>query len=257
MTTDTAVIGSRGSAGKRRAFTAFLSLLQYDLTILARSWVVRFWFLLTIIGGVASILMSRNYGDPSSFFMSWALVLYAGLGSFVALVISTSAISAERPFLGVAIISRGIAPTPYLLAKLTSRSLCVLTMFLVVLAPTMFIVQIQGANNDMVPAGILLALGYWSLMLTVLVFQGITVSVVFSNTLLGVVVLGVFWYVALLILAFAYAGELTPQGVLGGLPLVLQGRSLPVEVYSIVVLGGIPLLVLPFVAVRFFNSQDL
>lgn len=257
MTIGVQALGPKDRAAKPRALTAFFSLLQYDLTILVRSWVVRFWFLLTVIGGIAAILLSRNYADPSSFFASWALVLYAGLGSFVALVISASAISAERPFLGVAIISRGIAPTPYLLAKLASRSLCVLAMFLVVLAPTLFIVMLQGAHNDMVATGILLALTYWSLMLTVLVFQGITVSVMFNNTLLGVVVLGVFWYVSLLVLALAYAGELTPQGVLGGLPLVLQGESLMVEVYTIVALGVTPLAVLPFVAVRVFGSRDL
>ncbi len=257
MTIGAQALGSQGRVAKPRALTAFLSLLQYDLTILARSWVVRFWFLLTIVGGVAAILLSRNYADPSSFFASWALVLYAGLGSFVALVISTSAISAERPFLGVAIISRGIAPTPYLLAKLVSRSLCVLTMFLVVIGPTLFIVMLQGADNDMSVAGVVLALTYWSLMLTVLVFQGITVSVLLNTTLLGVVVLGVFWYVSLLLLALAYAGELTPQGVLGGLPLVLQGESLMIEVYTIVALGVTPLVVLPFVAVRVFGSQDL
>ena len=243
--------------GKRRALTAFTSLLQYDLLTLARSWVVRFWFALTLIGGIAAVLVSRNYTEPTSFFISWTLVLYAGLGSFVALILSTSAISSERPFLGPAIISRGIAPTPYLLAKLVSRSLYILGMFLIVIAPTMFFVQIQGETNDMVVRGMLLSLLYWSLMLAVLSFFGITVSVVFTNTLLGVVVLGVFWYLGLLLLASVYAGELTPHGVLGGLPLVLQGESLLMEVYAILVIGVLPLVILPIIAIRRFNTRDL
>ncbi len=242
---------------RKRSFAAFISLTQYDLSILWGSWIIRFWFLLTIIGAVSAVLLARNYSDQTSFFISWALVLYSGLGSFVALIVSTSAISSERPFLGVAVISRGIAPTPYLLAKLFSRSLTILGMFLIVMVPTMFIVQAQGLTNDMETSGMLLALGYWSLMLMVLVFLGITFSVMFTNTLVGVTVLGVFWYMGLMLLAATYAGDLTADGVLGGLPLVLQGESRLVEISTILIIGGIPLLVLPFVATRIVNSRDM
>lgn len=242
---------------KQLRFAAFLSLLRYDLGILNRSVVIRFWFLLTLVGASTAVLVSRNYIDPTSFFMSWALALYAGLGSFVTLVISVSAISAERAFLGVTIISRGIAPTPYVLAKLTSRCLYILGMFLLVVTPTMFLVQAQGLNNDMVTSGILLALLYWSLLLTVLVLLGITASVLFNNTLFGLVVLGSFWYIGLVTLTLTYAGGLTPQGVLGNLPLLLQGHSKPIEIYAILLIGIIPTLTLPFLAVRLFNSRDL
>ncbi len=242
---------------RKRSIAAFFSLLQYDLSILWRSWVIRFWFLLTIIGAVTAVLLARTYSDQTSFFISWALVLYTGLGSFVALIVSASAISAERPFLGVAVISRGIAPTPYLLAKLFSRSITVLGMFLIVMVPTMFIVRTQGLENDMTTSGMLLALSYWSLMLVVLVFLGITFSVLFTNTLLGVTVLGVFWYMGLMLLAATYAGDLTADGVLGGLPLVLQGESRMIEVSTIAIIGGIPLLVLPFLATRIVNSRDM
>jgi hypothetical protein len=125
------------------------------------------------------------------------------------------------------------------------------------MVPTMFIVQTQGLTNDMTTSGMLLALAYWSLMLTVLVFLGITVSVMFTNTLLGVTVLGVFWYLGLMLLAAAYAGDLTVDGVLGGLPLVLQGQSRMVEISTILIIGGIPLLVLPFIATRIVNSRDM
>lgn len=247
---------SPGTA-RKRAVAAFFSLTQYDLSILWSSWVVRFWMMLTIVGAISAVLVARNYSDQTSFFISWALVLYAGLGSFVALIVSASAISSERPFLGVAVISRGIAPTPYLLAKLFSRSFTILGMFLIVMVPTMFIVQTQGLDNDMTTSGMLIAIAYWSLMLTVLVFLGITFSVTFTNTLLGVTVLGVFWYMGLMLLAATYAGDLTADGVLGGLPLVLQGESRMIEISTILIIGGIPLLVLPFLAVRIVNSRDM
>ena len=109
----------------------------------------------------------------------------------------------------------------------------------------------------MTTSGMLVALGYWSLMLTVLVFLGITFSVMFTNTLVGVTVLGVFWYMGLMLLAATYAGDLTADGVLGGLPLVLRGESLLIEVSTILIIGGVPLLALPLIATRIVNSRDM
>ena len=236
---------------------AFLSLLEYDLTVLARSWIVRFWFFLTIVGGVAAVIVAKNFEDTSSFLLGWALVMYMALGSLVVLVNSVSAISLEYRFLGESIISRGIAPTPYLLAKLVSRSLGTIFMFLVIVLPTAFIMKAMAMNNDMTVQGIWVGLAYWTLMLTVLSFLGITVSVLFTNTLLGLVVLGVFWYISLGLLDVAYANGFTPEGVLGNLPLVLQGKSLTIEITTLVILGIVPLVVLPFIALKSLNSRDL
>ena len=237
--------------------SAFMALLQYDFSILMRSWIVRFWFALTVVGGVVAVMVSSYYADNTSFLMSWGLVLYAAIGGFVVLVVSTSAISAELQYLGDAVVSRGIAPTPYVLAKLTARALGVVLMFLLVVGPTAFLMQSRALNNDMVAGGIVVALAYWGFMLTVLVFLGITVSVLFANTLLGVVVLAVVWYGSLGALAWIYADDLNHHGILGGLPLVLQGKSLEIEIITIGALGMAGLLILPMIAVYLFNKRDL
>ena len=236
---------------------AFFSLLEYDLTVLMRSWIVRFWFFLSVVGGVAAIIVARNFTDESSFLLGWALVLYMALGSLVVLVNSVSAISLEYRFLGESIISRGIAPTPYVLAKLVSRSLGTIVMFLVILLPTSFFMMSNAQNNDLTVAGIWVGLAYWTLMLTVLTFLGITVSVLFTNTLFGLVVLGVFWYICLGLLDVAYWTEFSPEGVLGNLPLVLQGKSLIIEITTLVSLGIFPLIILPFIALKSLNNRDL
>lgn len=236
---------------------AFFSLLEYDLNVLIRSWIVRFWFFLTVVGAVAAVIVTKNFEDTSSFLLGWALVMYMALGSLVVLVNSVSAISLEYRFLGESIISRGIAPTPYLLAKLVSRSLGTILMFLVIVLPTALIMMSMAKNNDMTIAGIWVGLAYWTLMLTVLSFLGITVSVLFTNTLLGLVVLGVFWYIGLGVLDVAYANGFTPEGVLGNLPLVLQGKSLTIEITTLVILGIVPLVILPFIALKSLNSRDL
>ena len=174
--------------------STFLVLLQYDVGILVRSWIIRFWFSVTFVAGIVAIVVSSYYADDTSFLLSWALLLYAALGGFVVLVISTSAISVEFPFLGDTLISRGIAPTPYVLAKLFARAIVIFVMFNAIVAPTAFIMQTNAINNDMTVFGITVALLYWSFMRMVLVFLGITFSVVFSNTLVGVVVLAVVCY---------------------------------------------------------------
>ena len=236
---------------------AFISLLEYDLNVLARSWIVRFWFFLSVVGGVAAIIVARNYSDESSFLLGWALVLYMALGSLVVLVNSVSAISLEYRFLGESIISRGIAPTPYVLAKLVSRSLGTIVMFLVILLPTAFFMMSNAQNNDLTVAGIWVGLAYWTLMLTVLTFLGITVSVLFTNTLFGLVILGVFWYIALALLDIAYWADFSPEGVLGNLPLVLQGKSLTIEITTLISLGIFPLIILPIIALKSLNNRDL
>jgi hypothetical protein len=236
---------------------AFLCLLEYDLMILAKSWIVRFWFGLTVVGGVVAVIVSRNFIDDSSFLMGWGLVLYLGFGSLIVLANSVSAISQEFRFLGESIISRGIAPTPYLLAKLVSRSAGNAFMFLIVVAPTALLMRMMALNNDMTIEGILVGLAYWVLLITVLSFMGITVSVLVNNTMLGLVVLGVIWYMGLGILDLAYADGFSPEGVLGNLPLVLQGKSLSTEVTVLVALGAIPILILPLLAIKLMNSRDL
>ncbi len=236
---------------------AFLCLLEYDLMILAKSWIVRFWFGLTVVGGVVAVIVSRNFIDDSSFLMGWGLVLYLGFGSLIVLANSVSAISQEFRFLGESIISRGIAPTPYLLAKLVSRSAGNAFMFLIVVAPTALLMRLMALNNDMTIEGILVGLAYWVLMITVLSFMGITVSVLVNNTMLGLVVLGVIWYMGLGILDLAYADGFSPEGVLGNLPLVLQGKSLSTEVTVLVALGAVPILILPLLAIKLMNSRDL
>ena len=236
---------------------AFLCLLEYDLMILAKSWIVRFWFGLTVVGGVVAVIVSRNFIDDSSFLMGWGLVLYLGFGSLIVLANSVSAISQEFRFLGESIISRGIAPTPYLLAKLVSRSAGNAFMFLIVVAPTALLMRMMALNNDMTIEGILVGLAYWVLMITVLSFMGITVSVLVNNTMLGLVVLGVIWYMGLGILDLAYADGFSPEGVLGNLPLVLQGKSLSTEVTVLIALGAVPILILPLLAIKLMNSRDL
>ena len=75
--------------------------------------------------------------------------------------------------------------------------------------------------------------------------------------MLGLVVLGVIWYMGLGILDLAYADGFSPEGVLGNLPLVLQGQVPFHRSYRTHRPRGCPILILPLLAIKLMNSRDL
>ena len=68
------------------------------------------WLIVTVLTGVAAVGVSVFFIDETSFIFSWTLFLYLGMGSFVVIAISASATSADLPYLGNAIVSRGCTP---------------------------------------------------------------------------------------------------------------------------------------------------
>ena len=235
----------------------FATLFAADMGAMARSWVVWIWIIVTVLAGVAAVAVSVFFTDETSFIFSWALFLYLGMGSFVVIAISASATSAELPYVGNAIVSRGVNPVQYVLAKLFSRFVTVVTVFLVVVAPVAFIMKLQGGNNDMTNAGILLGLSYVAILLGTLVMLGVTFSAVISNVLVAFALLGILWYSSLAALVLYQAKEISADGLLGNLPAILQGAvdfsiHLPMIGYM-----SIPLLIFPVVAVLLFSARDL
>ena len=235
----------------------FATLFAADMGAMARSWVIWIWIVVTVLAGVAAVGISVAYTDKTSFIFSWALFLYLGMGSFVVIAISASATSAELPYVGNSIVSRGVNPIQYVLAKLFSRFVTVLTVFLVVVVPVAFIMRYQGGNNDMTNAGILLGLSYVAILLGTLVMLGVTFSAVISNVLVAFALLGILWYSSLAGFVLSQAKGFSADGLLGGLPAILQGAvdfsvHLPMLGYL-----SIPMLFIPVAAVLFFSTRDL
>lgn len=235
----------------------FRTLFAADMGAMVRSWVVWIWMIVTVLAGVATVGVSVAYKDETSFIFSWALFLYLGMGSFVVIAISASATSADLPYVGNAIVSRGVTPIQYVLAKLFSRFVTVVTVFLVVVLPVAFIMKFQGINNDMTSSGVLLGMGYVAVLLGTLVMLGVAFSAVISNVLVAFALLGILWYSGLAAFVLSQANGFSADGLLGDLPIVLQGAVDFSEHLPIIGYLSIPLFIIPVVAVLLFSARDL
>ena len=235
----------------------YIAILVDDLSAMIRSWIVWSWLTLTLLGGISAVVVSLAYADATSFILAWGLVLYVGLGSFVVIIIAANAASSELTYLGDALMSRSLTPMQYVLAKLTSRLLTVLLLFLGIVIPVSFALILQVDDNDLTRGGIALGLTYLGLILALLVCFGVTLSTVISNGLLAMALAVIIWYLGLGGYAIANARDFSPEGVLGILPLLLRGQFSMAENWSVLGLLILIIVALAGLSMFLFAKRDL
>jgi hypothetical protein len=235
----------------------FLTLLNDDLSALIHSWVVWIWLLVTVIAGISAIVIGRAYTDSTSFILSWALYLYMAFGSTMVIVLCASAASTELSYLGNALMSRGVTPLHYILAKILARLLTIQGMFFIVVLPVSFIMMHYGGHNDMEWRGILLGLTYISLLLGILVMLGVTFSTFITNLLVAVSLLSILWFTGLGVYLVSEHRGFSPEGLLGVLPLILQGSYQMGDNWLILGCLVVPILILPLLSLYLFSGRDL
>tara|TARA_B100000315_G_C14544009_1_gene572327 strand:- start:1000 stop:1719 length:720 start_codon:yes stop_codon:yes gene_type:complete len=237
---------------------AFITLLEEDLAAMTRSGTVWMWLFISGVGGFAGVIYAGAFDqEATSFLLGWFLLLYLGLGSFIVMTISSASGGTDPRTLGTSIISHGVTPIQFVLALLTSRALTVLFMSLLIIAPVAFAMMANGISNDLDTNGILIALIYTGLLLTVLVFLSVTFSSVVTNAPGSLAMIYVLWYTAISLLLAVQAEEFTPVGVLGRMPEVLQGHFEWSTHWPIMAALAVPLVVLPPLGIRMFGQRDL
>ncbi len=238
--------------------TAFMILLEEDLMAMLRSWTLWMWLAISGAGGLSAVIFAGAFDqEPTSFLLGWFLLLYVALGSFIVMTISSSAGGTDPGTLGTSIISHGVTPTQFVLALLTSRTLTVLGMSLLIITPVAFAMMGNGISNDLDPNGILIALIYTGLLLTVLVFLSVTFSAVVTNTPGLLAMIYILWYSAIALALVFQAEGFSPVGVLGRLPAILQGEFQWSLHRPALVALLVPLVVLPPLGIRMFGQRDL
>ena len=238
--------------------TAFISLLEEDLDAMLRSVIVWMWLGISGVAGLSVVIFAGTFDQEStSFLLGWFLLVYVALGSFMVMTISSSSGGYDSQTLGTSIFSHGVTPIQYVLALLTSRTLTVLAMSMLIIAPVAFAMMGNGLSNDLDTSGILIALVYTGLLFTVLVFLSVTFSTVVTNTPGSLGMIYILWYTAIAMLLAFQAEEFTPVGVLGRVPAVLQGEFQWSLHWPILVALVIPLVVLPPLGIRMFGQRDL
>ena len=237
---------------------AFMALLEEDLAAMSRSMTVWMWLVISGLGGFSGVIFAGTFDQEStSFLLGWFLLLYVGLGSFMIMTISSASGGTDPRTLGTSIISHGVTPIQFVLALLASRSLTVLAMSMLIIAPVAFAMMANGASNDLNSNGILVALVYIGLILTVLVFLSVTFSAVVTNAPGSLGMIYLLWYTAITLLLAVQADGFTPVGVLGEMPAVLQGDFQWSFHWPILAGLAVPLVLLPPLGIRMFGQRDL
>ena len=238
--------------------TAFMTLLEEDLMAMLRSWSVWMWLAINSVGGLSVVIFAGSFDQEStSFLLGWFLLLYVALGSFMVMIISSSSGGYDSDTLGTSIISHGVTPIQYVLSLLTSRTLVVLGMSLLIIAPVAFALMGNGVSNDLDTSGVLIALIYTGMLFTVLVFLSITFSAVVTNTPGSLGMIYILWYTSITLLVVFQADGFSPVGVLGRVPAVLQGEFQWSLHWPILAALLVPLVALPPLGIRMFGQRDL
>lgn len=238
--------------------TAFMTLLEEDLVAMLRSWAVWMWLAINGVAGLSVVIFAGAFDQEStSFLLGWFLLLYVAVGSFMVMIISSSSGAYDSETLDTSIIGHGVTPIQYVMALLTSRTLTVLGMSLLIIAPVAFAMMGNGVSNDLDSSGVLIAMAYTGLLFAVLVFLSVTFSAVVTNTPGSLGMIYILWYTGITLLLVFQAEEFSPVGVLGQVPAVLQGEFQWSLHWPILAALVAPLVALPPLGIRMFGQRDL
>ena len=204
----------------------FLAILRHELGALCASWLVRLWLAATAL--LALILASSNWANfqtaPLIASMLFPYLVFPW--SLVVMVLSVNPVSGARAeAVADGFLCRPVTRYEYLLASWTARTILVLGVYLVVMAPAISAVALaqRPVPDDTVTFfGTLSAVGVVGLVLTFLVSMGFLLGTVLRNQLLAVVVLAFFWFPVNLVLNTFRLEQFSPISLNQALPTMLR-----------------------------------
>jgi ABC-2 type transport system permease protein len=205
----------------------YWAVFQSDVRQTLRSWVYRFWVLLTVSATVGYLLY--NFGiyqvgivEGGSLHVSkllYGIVLGSGV---IICVLTAGSITSERGTMADSVLSRGISRHQYFLGKWHSRLTTVLGTFL--LLGTLILISSWFLLDEALSwRGGLVALATVAALLGTVITCGVTVSAIANSTVLGIAVLWSILCGAGFLLRFLPLRYPAPDRVLQRLPHILQG----------------------------------
>ncbi|MHB1426047.1 MAG: ABC transporter permease [Gemmataceae bacterium] len=217
---------------KHVAFNRWLpywAVFQSDVRQTLRSWVYRFWVLLSVLATAGYLLYRFGSYHEGGIIQSASLQIsdllrWIVLGSAVIIcVLTAGSISSERGTMADSVLSRGISRYQYFLGKWHARLVTVLGTF-VVLGVSMLISALFLLHEDLSWHGSLAALATLAGLLGAVITCGVTVSAIANSTVLGIAVLWSIACAAGFLLQFLPPRYPTPDRALQRLPFMLQGH---------------------------------
>lgn len=240
----------------------YWAVFQSDVRQTLRSWVYRFWVLLTVLATVGYLLY--NFGiyhevgivQSASLHIS-ALLRWIVLGSAAIIcVLTAGSITSERGTMADSVLSRGISRHQYFLGKWHARLITVLGTFLFlgvsILLSAMFLL-----HEDLSWHGSLAALATVAALLGAVITCGVTVSAIANSTVFGIAVLWSILCATGFLLQFLPSRYPSPDRALQRLPYILQGHY---DLASLAQFAGWSILVSCVTAViglAYFSRRDV
>jgi ABC-type transport system involved in multi-copper enzyme maturation permease subunit len=207
----------------------YWAVFQYDVRQTLRSWVYRFWVLLSVLATVGYLLYRFGIYHEAGIMQSASLHIsqllrWIVLGSAVIIcVLTAGSISSERGTMADSVLSRGISRYQYFLGKWHARLATVLGTFLILGLATL-ISALFLLHEDLSWDGSLVALVTVAALLGAVITCGVTVSAIANSTVLGIAVLWVVLCGGGLLLSFLPQRYPSPDRALQRLPHILQGN---------------------------------
>jgi ABC-2 type transport system permease protein len=207
----------------------YWAVFQADVRQTLRSWVYRFWVLLSVLATVGYLLYRFGSYHEVGIVQSASLhvsqlLRWIVLGSAVIIcVLTAGSITSERGTMADSVLSRGISRYQYFLGKWHARLATVLGTFLTLGVATL-ISALFLLHEDLSWDGSLVALATVAALLGAVITFGVTVSAIANSTVLGIAVLWGILCAAGVVLSFLPPCYPSPDRALQRLPHILQGN---------------------------------
>jgi ABC-type transport system involved in multi-copper enzyme maturation permease subunit len=207
----------------------YWAVFQADVHQTLRSWVYRFWVLLSVLATVGYLLyrfgiyhevgIMQSASQHISHLLRWIV-----LGSTAIIcVLTAGSISSERGTMADSVLSRGISRYQYFLGKWHARLVTVLGTFLALGLVTL-ISALLLLHEDLSWDGSLVGLLTVAFLLAAVITCGVAVSAIANSTVLGIAILWAILYGGAFLLSFLPARYPSPDRTLQRLPYILQGH---------------------------------
>jgi ABC-2 type transport system permease protein len=207
----------------------YWAVFQADVRQTLRSWVYRFWVLLSVLATVGYLLFRFGIYHEVGIIQSASLHIsqllrWIVLGSAAIIcVLTAGSISSERGTMADSVLSRGISRYQYFMGKWHARLVTVLGTFLA-LGMLTLISALFLLHEDLSWDGSLVALVTVAALLAAVITCGVTVSAIANSTVLGIAVLWTVLCGGGFLLSFLPLRYPSPDRALQRLPYILQGH---------------------------------
>ncbi|RLT27858.1 MAG: hypothetical protein DWI48_02345 [Chloroflexi bacterium] len=236
---------------------AFLVLLRYDLDQMARSWIVRVWVALLIIGaGVLVSIAATNSELASETMAAYQYAVFAPLSWLAVSIFAASAISGEAGVMADAILSKSVNRTQYLSAKVVSRIGATLIVYVLVTVPLAYLLG-RYAVADTTISGLFVGLLLVAMMVSFLAALGILLSTVFRNVQLAILAVMVTVLFSGAVLQFLGLTWMSTTAILNELPTTFRGETPLWNVFRAIIVFGALTVASISASLYVFRMKDL